>query len=115
MSRYRAIYDGQGLVAEIQDGEVIFMREDDNPSEKAGYHIIPDIQPYKNMIDGRMITSRSEHRELLKRHGCIEIGNEKMETKPIQAQSSRRESIARRLGDMSDRDANRILSDLRRS
>jgi hypothetical protein len=115
MSRYRAIYDSKGLVAEVQDDEIIFMREDSSPSKKATYHVIPDIQPYKNMIDGRMITSRSEHRELLNRHGCIEIGNEKMETAPIQAQSSRRESIARRLGDMSDREANRILSDLRRS
>ena len=38
--------------------------------------VMDDIEPYKNMIDGRMITSRSQHRELLKQHGCVEIGNE---------------------------------------
>lgn len=39
-------------------------------------YVIADIQPYQSMIDGRMITSRSAHREHLKAHGCIEIGNE---------------------------------------
>ena len=44
---------------------------------KGGYHyIIPDIAPYKSMIDGRMITSRSQHRSHLKAHGCVEVGNE---------------------------------------
>ena len=46
--------------------------------DKGGrYHyVMPDIQPYKSMIDGRMVTSRSEHRAHLKAHGCVEIGNE---------------------------------------
>lgn len=38
--------------------------------------IIGDIQPYKSMIDGTMITSRSKHRAHLRQHGCVEIGNE---------------------------------------
>lgn len=48
--------------------------------------VMPDIQPYKSMADGSIIKSRSEHREHLKRHGCIEIGNEVehlMKPKPI--------------------------------
>lgn len=43
------------------------------------YHapmVIPDIQPYQSQVTGEMITSRSQHREHLKRHGMIEIGNE---------------------------------------
>ena len=39
-------------------------------------HVIPDIQPYQSMIDGRMIMGRSQHREHLKRNHCIEVGNE---------------------------------------
>lgn len=35
-----------------------------------------DIQTYQSQIDGTYITSRSQHREHLKRHNCIEIGNE---------------------------------------
>ena len=42
--------------------------------------IMPDIAPYTSMIDGTMITSRSQHREHLKAHDCIEIGND---TKPL--------------------------------
>lgn len=41
------------------------------------HQVMPDIQPYKNVgVDGNYITSRSEHREMLKRHGLIELGNE---------------------------------------
>ena len=41
-----------------------------------GVMVMPDIKPYKSMIDGTMITSRSQHREHLKKHGCQELGNE---------------------------------------
>lgn len=45
-------------------------------SEPAAPQIMPDIAPYKSMITGEVITSRSVHREHLKRHDCIEVGNE---------------------------------------
>lgn len=38
--------------------------------------VLGDIQPYKSMITGEMITSRSKHREHLRQHGMIEVGNE---------------------------------------
>lgn len=38
--------------------------------------VMNDIQPYQSMIDGQMITSRSQHRTHLKQHGMVEIGNE---------------------------------------
>lgn len=38
--------------------------------------VIPDIQPYRSMITGEEITSRSKHREHLKEHGCFEVGND---------------------------------------
>lgn len=41
-----------------------------------GPMVMGDIKPYKSMIDGTMITSRSQHREHLKTHGCQELGNE---------------------------------------
>ena len=39
-----------------------------------------DIQPYQAVggdVAGKYITSRSHHREFLKRNNCIEVGNEK--------------------------------------
>jgi hypothetical protein len=76
--------------------------------------VIRDIEPYQNMINGKMISSRSEHRELLKRHNCVEVGNEKMETKVVAPKTNRREIIAKQLGDMSDNQANKILKQLKK-
>lgn len=45
-------------------------------------HVVADIQPYKSMITGEMITSRSQHRAHLKAHGMVEVGNEKFNPKP---------------------------------
>jgi len=47
-----------------------------NYTQQHSFSIMGDIQPYKSMIDGSMITSRSKHREHLKAHNCIEVGNE---------------------------------------
>ena len=44
--------------------------------------VMGDIQPYQSMVDGTMITSRSQHREMLKKHNLIEIGNETKHLKP---------------------------------
>lgn len=49
-----------------------------------------DIEGYVSPIDGKWIGSRSQHREHMKRHGVIELGNEK--PKPIE-RSIPRESI----------------------
>lgn len=38
--------------------------------------VMVDIKPYKSMVTGEMITSRSQHRSHLKQHGLIEVGNE---------------------------------------
>lgn len=61
--------------------------------------VMPDIQPYTSMIDGSLITSRSRHREHLRAHGCIEVGNEKPKP-PVQewtATKGLREELAARL------------------
>ena len=35
-------------------------------------HVISDIEAYTSPIDGRVINSRSDRRDDLKRHGCVE-------------------------------------------
>lgn len=53
-----------------------------------------DIEPYRSMIDGRIINSRSEHRAHLKAHGCIEVGNEKQPTpRPMTAPPGLKETL----------------------
>lgn len=44
--------------------------------------VIGDLQPYKSMVDGKMIEGRKQHREMLKRNHLIEIGNETKHLKP---------------------------------
>lgn len=112
MSKMRIIYDSQGKLAEWQDDELIWVREARSGSSKQ-VHVIKDIDPYKSMITGEIITSRSQHRDHLRRHNCIEVGNEKMESKPTVMQQNRREFLHRQLADMSDRQANKILKELR--
>ena len=43
----------------------------------ANYYAVPDIKPYQSIITKEWITSRSHHRAHLKKHNCIEVGNEK--------------------------------------
>lgn len=40
--------------------------------------ITPDIQPYRSMVTGQMVTSRKEHREMLRKHNLVEVGSEKI-------------------------------------
>jgi hypothetical protein len=44
--------------------------------------IMRDIQPFINVaVDGAEISSRSAKREMMKRYGLVEVGNEKRVTK----------------------------------
>ena len=69
-------------------------------SHAAAPMVMGDIQPYQSMATGEMITSRSRHREHLKQHGLVEVGNE---TKYISQQKKQeipkglKETIARQV------------------
>lgn len=94
----------------IRDGELV----QKHAVVKDTRQIMPDIKPYKSMIDGHMVTSRSHHRTHLRDHDCIEVGNESMETKLAPpSKEARRRALHEQLSGMTDNDANRILSRLR--
>jgi len=42
-----------------------------------GPYVRGDIKPYESVITGETITSRSKHREHLRRHNCQEVGDNK--------------------------------------
>ena len=48
-------------------------------TQNKGPYIIGDIEPYKAVGPefGKVISSRSHHREYLKRHNLVEVGNER--------------------------------------
>ena len=68
-------------------------------------NIMPDIKPYKSMIDGREITSRSRHREHLKQHGMIEVGNDSSlyrKPQPIKSPPGLKETVIRVVNDFEE-------------
>jgi len=72
--RRRWVYDKNGRAIEVT--------QDWTPEPRSDYHVMPDIKPYRSMIDGREITSRSRHREHLRAHNCVEVGNDSSLSKP---------------------------------
>lgn len=70
-------------------------KDEYRPRQSAGFFVMGDIDPYQSMITGEIIQGRRQHREHLRQHGCIEVGNEKLTPKaPAQP---RREEIRRDL------------------
>jgi len=67
------------------DGELVEVGEGYVPEpRRTDWRVMPDIQPYRSMADGSLVTSRSVHREMLRRNNCIEIGNDSSLHKPRQ-------------------------------
>jgi len=93
-----------------KNGEAI---EIEKYEPEAQTYIMPDLQPYQSMADGSMIMGRRQHREHLREHNCIEIGNEVMEAKKPQQSDNRREVLRAQLANMTNRDADKILHKLR--
>jgi|SRR5215831_7930147 len=110
MSRYRALYDAKGLLAEFEDDVCVFMRAD-APAPAPGPQVIRDIGAYRSMIDGSMIEGRKQHRDHLKAHGCIEVGSDTSHMKPRKPipLPSRKELLHRMLGDVSERELQNMV------
>jgi hypothetical protein len=56
-----------------RDGKIV---PKSSAAPKGGVSIMRDIEPYQNMKDRGWITSRSQHREFLRRNNFVEVGNE---------------------------------------
>ncbi len=81
----------------IQIDGVLYEKGTEPARESRGPMVMGDIKPYRSMIDGSEITSRSKHREHLRAHGCIEIGNETkyLQPKPLQSPPGLKETLIR--------------------
>lgn len=67
MSRHRYIW---------HDGEIVELDLNAPRPPSKGPYIMRDQGEYRSVITGEMITSRSRHREHLREHNCLEVGNE---------------------------------------
>lgn len=83
----------------------------DDPSPQRVHEVMGDITPYKSMVDGSLISSRSQHRAHLKQHGCVEVGNEAMKQMShydnlpkTPAPQRRKEMLIRQIGGMTQKE-----------
>jgi len=58
------------------DGELVEVGKDYVPEPRNSHYVMPDIKPYKSMVTGEMVESRSRHRDILRQHNLTEVGNE---------------------------------------
>lgn len=78
---YRAVFKNGGLFAEYEDGVLTFLDpkyEAPKRSDHASPMVMRDIGEYVSPLDGQHITSRNQHRDHMRAHDVVEVGNEKI-------------------------------------
>ena len=60
----------------FRNGELVELDLEAVLPPRRGPYIMSDLAEYRSVVTREMITSRSQHREHLRQHGCIEVGNE---------------------------------------
>lgn len=82
---YRAVWrDGQ-LLAEYANGELTYLNPSYRPANRSALPapmVIRDIGEYISPLDGSHITSRSQHRDHMRAHDVVEVGNEHVKPRP---------------------------------
>lgn len=98
-ARYKAVYRDGKLFAEYADGELTYLDptyQSSKRSELSMPMVIRDIGEYRSPIDGAMITSRNQHRDHMRAHDVVEVGNERIGSLTPSASAS--PAIGRELG-----------------
>lgn len=122
-ARYRAIFDAKGLLAEYEGDTLTYLRPDYAPPDRshlAAPAVISDTHaPFRSMADGRIYDSKSAYRRTLKDRGLVEVGNDTSHIPRGWGHSGqsrdRRKLLHRQLADVSDREANKVLKELRKT
>jgi len=83
----------------MHNGELVEKHLVVQQQENRAPMVMGDLQPYQSMATGEMVTSRSRHREILRQHNLIEVGNETsyLKSKPITTPAGRKEEIIRQV------------------
>ena len=107
-SNYDAIFGDKkptrgSFVYDKEKGELVPKEEYYSASVSNAPFVMNDIQPYKNMVDGQMITSRSTHREFLKANRLVEIGTDVKAHTTKQAPRVDRERLRRDIAESLNR------------
>lgn len=86
MARSRSIWKDGKLYAEYEGDTLTYLAPEYQAPKRSetvqAPYFMKDIGEYRSPIDNQMITTRSAHREHMKMHDVIEVGNERMRTPP---------------------------------
>ena len=76
MIRGRWIFDRSTM--ELVPAEEFYARKyaDVTVSDLGAPMVVADIKPYRSTITGEEISGRRQHRDHLRAHGCVELGND---------------------------------------
>lgn len=75
--------------------------EKENMTFRPAPMVMPDIEGHISMADGSWVSSRSKHRENLKRNNCIELGNDvPFEQKKHELSTKEREHLKRTIAEV---------------
>jgi hypothetical protein len=106
MARSRTIWKDGQLFAEYVNDELVWL----NPNYRAPARsalkapmVMRDMGEYVSTLDGAHITSRSQHREHMRKHDVIEVGNERLKGMPEPPRTTNRElgeAIKRRIDEV---------------
>ncbi len=93
MGRYRATWRNGKLFSEQENGELTYLDPEYSAPKRSETVAMPmimrDIGEYVSTLDGERITSRSQHRDHMKRHDVVEVGNERIGAAPERQASTR--------------------------
>lgn len=82
-SKYKAVFKDGKLLAEYSDGVLTYLAPEyfaPNRSTLPAPMVMKDIGAYTSPLDGTRITTRSQHRDHMRRHNVIEVGNDAIGT-----------------------------------
>ncbi len=86
------------FIWDSEQGKMVDKNEYYSSHAKADSHmVLGDINAYQSMVDGSMIEGRKQHREHLKKHGLMEVGNETKHLKAYGDYSSNKGDIKQEL------------------
>lgn len=65
---------------------------------KGSWQVMPDIAPFKSMVDGSWITSRGQKNAHYRAHGMVEVGNDSSlyrKPQPLKSPPGLKEAVIR--------------------
>lgn len=79
--RYKAVFKAGKLFAEYENGQLTYLDPEYSAPKRSALPmpmVIRDIGEYVSPLDGSTITSRSQHRDHMRAHDVVEVGNERI-------------------------------------